>query len=71
MLISTSNGAELQLSTPMGTKNLGEKEILPKKRAFDSFILVPTPACVVDPGDENNLIELCLKNNDKTWLKAI
>ena len=71
VLISVSNGAELQTLESLETKNLGEKEILPKKRDIDSFVLLPGPACVIDPDDQNNLVELCLKNNDKTWLKAI
>ena len=71
LLASVSSEVLAQNNTLEETKNLGEKEILPEKRTFDTFLSAPLPACHVDSDDKNNLIDLCVKNDNKLWLKAI
>ena len=71
LLASVSSEVLVQNNTLKETKNLGEKEILPKKRTFDTFLSAPLPTCQVTSDNENNLIDLCIKNNNKLWLKAI
>lgn len=79
LLLTTFSAGSLLASVPSKadqtdteqTKNLGEKEILPKKRGADSFLIAPIPACMVPPGEENNLLEHCTKQDNKLWIKAI